>query len=150
MNSKQWLAVALLAGTTSLTPACDGETEGTGGMGGMGGTGGTGGAPPTPVACDELAGDIPSDGDACATPGDLCDIPGGTCLFQCGDDRVWHASCWTCPANRPAQDDACDPKTNSGDCSYPPVAMCGPGSGTTFTCHAMTSAWQEVDAQPCP
>jgi hypothetical protein len=70
-------------------------------------------------------------------------------MAECGVDLLWHTSCWTCPGERPAAGDPCDPGMNTGDCMYPPVTTCGPGSETTLTCDVTTSSWQEPGTIPC-
>lgn len=137
-----WFAASLLLCATALAGAC-----GSGGSGG--GSGGTGGSLPEPVECNELLGQLPDDGDRCATPGELCDVPGGTCYFACSDDLIWHEHCWTCPAVRPKAGDSCDPSVHTGDCMYPPESTCGPGSETVMLCDPATATWQDAAVVPC-
>lgn len=99
------------------------------------------------VVCDPMAGIHPEEGDECSSPGLICDNPCSGCAYVCGEDHIWHYQCWTCPDERPGPEVPCDPFNDPSFCTYPPIATCGPGSGTTFECSG--SAWQEMDAQPC-
>lgn len=100
-----WFGAALLVCATALAGGCGSDGGGAGGSEG-GGPPGTGGEPPGPVECDYWGDTWPEEGDACAHPGDICDIPCSGCGHVCGEDHIWHYTCWTSAARAPLG--ACD------------------------------------------
>ncbi|MFO0762220.1 MAG: hypothetical protein U0359_37620 [Byssovorax sp.] len=131
--------------TGTGTTGTGGSTGTTGTTTGTGGCGGAGcGAP---VACDPLAG-TPAENDVCANKGELCDIACSNCQMKCSDDGLWHEDCHGCPDSAPADGDACDPCSATGECNYIVDTTCGMKPATA-TCDSATSTWKVVP-EACP